>query len=159
VLVLTSVAVARSESGWATPRSVANLFEALRIEPPNVSEYLKRLRRDGLALPRAGGGAWSLQPEGREAVREALAELDYSEIEAELTASGGAQYLSTLNPVIDPTMTPPRWSTGVTRLHDRFPFETNVFCMTRFPDPGERELPDPVRSSVAVLRDATAITD
>lgn len=154
MLVLTSVAVARSESGWVTPRSVTNLFEALRIEPPNVSEYLKRLRRDGLVLLRKGGGEWALQPEGREAVREALADLDYIEIEAELSGGSGAEYLSTLNPVIDPALAPPRWSTGVARLHERFAFDTNLFCMTRFPDPGERELPDPVGSSVSVLREA-----
>jgi DNA-binding transcriptional ArsR family regulator len=152
--VLTEVAVVRSESGWATPRSVTQLFEALRIEPPNVSEYLKRLRQDGLVLPRPGGGEWAVQPEGREAVREALADLDYNQIEAELRAAPGAEYLSALNPVIDPALAPPRWSAGVARLHKRFPFETSVFCMTRFPDPGERELPDPVRSSVAALRAA-----
>jgi hypothetical protein len=141
VLVLTGVAVARSESGWATPRSVTTLFESLRIESPKVSEYLTRLRRDGLVLPRTGGGEWSLQPEGREAVREALADLDYGQIEAELRSASGAQYLSTLNPVIDPAMTPPRWGAGVVRLHERFPFDTNVFCMTRSRTPVSRNFP------------------
>lgn len=156
VLVLTRVAVVRSEIGWAAPAEVTALYEALRIEAPNVSAHLGHLRAEGLVLRRASGGLWSITPEGREAVGELLADLDYRALEAEMSETVGATYLRALNPVLDPALAPLRWAAGIARLHERFPFDTNVFCMTRFPKSGERALPDPAGATISILREAAA---
>ena len=150
-----SVAVTADATGWVAPVAVSELYESLRIPSTNVSMYLNRLRGQGLAVQRGGDRLWSITPEGREAVRGHLADLDHQQLEAEMAGLGGAEYLRTLNPVIDPAMAPPRWATGIARLHDRFPFETNIFCMTRFPAPGATGLPDPVGSTITLLREAS----
>ncbi len=56
-----------------------------------------------------------------------------------------------LHTILDPVFAPARWTAGIARLHDRFPFERNVFCMTRFPTEGQ-DLPDPVGAVVERLR-------
>ena len=154
--MFSEVAGLRGDEGWFAPRDVTALFEQARIEPPNVSAYLARLRADRLVVRRSDGRYWSLTPEGREAVRERIGGLDYRRLQAELGHSDGADFLRALNPVIDPAFAPPRWAPGIARLHARFPFETNVFCMTRFPRPGEESLPDPIGPAVEALRGAMA---
>jgi hypothetical protein len=45
-----------------------------------------------------------------------------------------------------------RWKEGIERMLERFPFETNVFCMTRFPADDDA-VPDPVARVIDVARD------
>jgi hypothetical protein len=53
--------------------------------------------------------------------------------------------------VISPALAPPRWEPAVGRLLDEYPFETNVFCMTRLPtaDAGNS---DPLPAVIDVAR-------
>src|SRR5262249_51646916 len=54
-----------------------------------------------------------------------------------------------------PEMAPARWAVAIGRLLERFPFENNVFCMTRFPkDERETEYPDPVQGVIGAVRTA-----
>jgi hypothetical protein len=64
--------------------------------------------------------------------------------------------------VLDPAFAPPRWSAGIKRLLERYPFDTNVFCMTRHPENDAEVVEtdpvrdvvetDPIRDVVEVLR-------
>lgn len=54
--------------------------------------------------------------------------------------------------VIPPTLAPPHWQIGIRRFLEQFPFETNVFCMTRFPGKKEEDLPDPLQRVIETLR-------
>jgi hypothetical protein len=59
---------------------------------------------------------------------------------------------ATRHPVVPPSLAPPDL---VGPLHDffaRYPFETNVFGMTRFPDEDEENEPDPVAPALEVAR-------
>jgi hypothetical protein len=38
-----------------------------------------------------------------------------------------------LHAVIPPTLAPNAWPPGIKTLLDHYPFDTNLFCMTRFP--------------------------
>ena len=119
---------------------------------PSVSGILSNLREVELVVGRGAGQAhqWALAPEGRGRAGQALAELDYEALTAEEQLSPGAEFLHALHTVLDPVFAPARWQAGISRLHERFPFERNVFCMTRFPT--DEGLPDPVEAVVDRLR-------
>ena len=82
---------------------------------------------------------------------ELLGDLDIAQIQPELVEIPGAEFGHALHTVIPATLAPIKWAAGIKALLQRFPFETNVFCMTRFPD--ERgELPDPVPDVITTAR-------
>jgi hypothetical protein len=51
-------------------------------------------------------------------------------------------------------MAPVKWSPGIAQLLDRFPFETNVLCMTRFPEEGNPD--DPMQQVIDTTKEALA---
>lgn len=76
--------------------------------------------------------------------------LPLAKIEAELADAPAAELDHTPHRVIPPSMAPPKWADGIARLLDKYPFETNVFCMTRFPDHTSE---DPIAPLIARLRE------
>jgi hypothetical protein len=87
-----------------------------------------------------------------------VGKLDLAAIESEMLAAGSAELSQARHPVIPPELAPARWTAAMRRLLDEFPFERNVFCMTRFPkDEAELEYPDPVRDVIATARDVLAL--
>lgn len=158
VLVVGAVVEARVEDGWFAPGQIAGMFESLRLpRPGNVSQALALLQRGGNVVRRRSGGAWSLTPEGRVAVRDLVGGLNIAEVEAEIASVGSAELQHTQQPLIPPELAPVRWAAGIRHLLDEFQFESNVFCMTRFPrEEPESELPDPVKNVVTVARETLA---
>jgi hypothetical protein len=153
VLVLGKVAGDRAEGGWFAPVDVARLLEALHLPPTKVSNALARLRDDHLVVRQGGGQGWALTPLGLEKVRELFGDVDHVAVAAALVGSPGAEFAHVRHSVLDPAFAPPRWSAGIKRLLERYPFDTNVFCMTRYPeDDADVVVPDPVRGVVEVLR-------
>lgn len=144
----------RAGDGWFTPGQVADMFELLRLpRPGNVSQALSGLKSKGRVIRRRTGGSWSLTPEGRGAASQLVEDLDVSAVEAEIALVGSAELQQAQHPLIPPELAPVRWAVPIGRLLDQFPFETNVFCMTRFPrEEKEDELPDPVRDVIAASR-------
>lgn len=131
------------------------MFETLRLPVPGVGQALARLQGNGLAMRRSTGGSWSVTPEGRERIASLVGAIDVAAVEAEIAAVGGAELDQAPHVVLPPEMAPARWAVAIGRLLERFPFENNVFCMTRFPK-GERETeyPDPVQGVIAAVRTA-----
>lgn len=152
-LVLALIAGERVEGAWFRTNEVTALFDAFRLPQPSVSAIMANLRGQGLLISRSGGKSneWSVTPEGRERARVVLAELDYAALIAEEEMVPGAEFMHALHTILDPVFAPARWAAGIHRLHERHPFERNVFCMTRFPADGD-ELPDPVAAVVEQLR-------
>jgi DNA-binding MarR family transcriptional regulator len=132
------------------------MFEVLRLPSPgNVSQSLSRLRDAGHVVRRRDGNAWSLTPAGHEELSNLFEDFDVSTIEAEIALVGGAELQQTQQPLIPPQLAPVRWAVPIRRLLDEFQFETNVFCMTRFPkDEREAELPDPVQAVIEAARES-----
>lgn len=134
------------------PADVEQLFLGLRVPPPaNVSQTLSRLRTQKLVL-RVAPGTWALTPLGEESVRRLVGAIDPHRLDAELAGTPGADFAHALHPLIPPSFAPPRWQPGIARLLERFPFDENVFCMTRFP----ADDVDPVRDVVATVREVLA---
>jgi hypothetical protein len=158
VLVLGKVAGDRSErGGWFAPSEVSRLLEALHLPPANVSDALGKLRKGDLVVRRTAG-SWALTPVGREKVREVFGEIDHGAVALALVGDPGAEFDNVRHSTLDPAFAPIRWQPGIARLLDRYPFESNVFCMTRFPgaDP-EGAPPDPIRGLIEALREVLRV--
>jgi hypothetical protein len=111
------------------------LFEAFRLDAPgNVNQDLAQLRRAGLVTARTAQPRWSLTPEGREKVKELVGAVDVAAVMAELVLSPGAELGHALHTLIPPVLAPVKWQESIQRMLSDFDFDTNVFCMTRFPE-------------------------
>jgi hypothetical protein len=156
VLVAGHIAGLRSGDGWFPPRAVLEVFDGLRVpRPGNVRSALSRLASAALVLRRSGGGEWSLTPLGRERVPQIVQGIDLRAVEAEMADVPGADLSDAPHAVIPPEFAPPRWQPAIARLLTRYPFDKNVFCMTRFPkSERETEMPDPVKGVIEVARAA-----
>ena len=154
VLILGQVAGMRTKDGWFQTSDVDMLCQELRIpKPSNTSSSLSRLRASKLLVQRSGKARWSLSPTGRLRVEEVLGEFPYETIQAELAGTPGAEYAHERHSVIPPSFAPPKWKPAIARLLEQFPFETNVFLMTRYPkDKSTR--PDPLAPLFDRMRDA-----
>ena len=146
----------RVGEGWFTPGQVADMFELLRLpRPGNVSQSLANLRGKESVVRRRTGSEWSLTPEGRAVVAGLIEDFDVTAVEAEIAVVGSAELQQAQHPLIPPELAPVRWAVPIRQLLDQYPFDSNVFCMTRFPrDEKEEELPDPVQNVIAAARAA-----
>ncbi len=154
VLVLGSIAGTRAGHGWFTTEEALGLFDALRIpRPDSVARSLGQLRTAQLVRTFADG-RWGLTPQGEESVLRIMGDINPMAVAGMIAGTPGAEFVSALHTTISPVLAPARWQAGIARMLERFPFETNVFCMTRFARPGS-PLPDPVPSVIERLRQVT----
>lgn len=155
MLVLAELAGAHRGDGWLAPKDLKGLFEAFHLEPPgNASQDFVRLRKAGLMTTRPAKPSWSLTPEGHEKVKELVGELDLSSIMAQLATSPGAELGHVLHTLIPPTLAPLKWQEPIQRMLRDYDFDTNVFCMTRFPeDESDADYLDPVAELIPAVTD------
>ena len=141
----------RNRDRWFTLEDVLQQFEDLRVPTPDVKRALRNLVDGGKVRPNRQGDRWSLTPIGNSRVSELMGALDPARVEPLLVNVPGAEFGHAIHTVIPHTLAPVRWQAGIKSLIDRFPFDTNVFCMTRFPD---EEKNDPLKGVIASLRAA-----
>lgn len=134
------------------------MFELLRIDPPkNLDDALSRLRSKELVAKRDHTPPWSLSPKGRGSVTELIGKIDSAQLSTELTEMPRAELGHVQQILLPPALAPSKWSTPIQRMLDEFDFDTNVFCMTRFPtDKEDVEYLDPVREIIEGGRQALA---
>jgi hypothetical protein len=158
VLALAVVAEAHAPSGWFGPTDIAEIFETFKVPPAsNVPRELARLRDRGLATNRTTKPGWALSPEGRVAARSLLGDVELSSAAVETAGLVGAELGHALHTALPPQLAPLAWRTGIRQMLEEHPFETNVFCMTRFPETeSDTAYLDPVRDVIPVVRDALA---
>ncbi len=136
---------------------MADVFQAFRVphDRRNTARDLKRLKADRLVIYDEKRKRWALSAEGNERVKEIVDAVDLAAIQPELTRLPGVEFSHALHTLLPSGLAPPKWAAAIKRLHDRFPFERNVFCMTRFPrDPADRGFLDPVNEVIATARTA-----
>jgi hypothetical protein len=156
VLAVGSVLGYQNGNGRFSLVDLHGLFDTLHIpQPGNPSATLGSLRSAGLVY-RSADKLWSLTPLGRQRATELIGHFDYEQIEAELAGTPGAEFAHEKHTVIPPEFAPPRWRQGISRLQEKFPFVTNVFCMTRFPASEPEAEPDPVAGAIEILRTVVA---
>ncbi len=155
-LVVSLLAASRSDQNRFAPQDVDGLFTAIAIPgPPRVSNVLAGLERQGLLRRAAGRGrVWMLTPRGRARVDELTSQMDRAVLVAEAGAHG-TQLGGQAHTVVPPSLAPPGLTGVLHKFLEQFPFETNVFGMTRFAS-DEGALQDAVASAVEVVRAACA---
>ncbi|MDI3340092.1 MAG: hypothetical protein QJR03_06125 [Sphaerobacter sp.] len=153
VLIVGYLAGLQAGDGYFVPKDIARLFDSLRLPPPgNIHDSLGTLRKQRLVVRHGSPGKWALTPLGREHVSQIGVALDLPMLEAQLAGSPGVLFAHARHSVIPPEFAPPRWLPGIRRLLERYPFENNVFCMTRFPGASVEGLSDPLADVIEVLR-------
>ena len=149
VLVLGHAAGFRNGDRRFSPKQIDDLVQQLRLPPiANTNSVLARLRAANLAVSE-GGGRWALTPLGDVEAEDLIAGLDISAIDAATALIPGAVFDKVEHKLLGPDFAPPRWAPGIARMLKRYPFENNVFCMTRFP----KHEDDPVAKVIEVARD------
>jgi hypothetical protein len=146
----------RAENRHFSSSNIAKLYADLRLPAPaNISDLLGKLRTRNHLIRDKVTGTWALTPLGESEALSLLERLGYEQVAAELAGSPGAQLGDVTHPLIGPEFAPPKWSAGVARLLQRFPFDNNIFCMTRFPseDPLHKAT-DLIAQVVAEIRTA-----
>lgn len=154
VLVLGDFLGLQRGSWKFTTSDVSKAFDAFRVpKPANISARLGELR-DSRLLVRMGS-EWALTPIGRQKAQEIVGSIDPARIEAELKDLPGANLGHARHSTMPPSLAPQRWAEPISRLLKSHPFETNVFCMTRFPkSEGDTTYLDPVAEVIPALREA-----
>src|SRR4029077_11329446 len=100
-----------------------------------VSNVLATLKGKGLLTRVKGGqgGVWKLTPEGKAQAEELATDMDMAVLLAEAKGPGITFLGETAHPVIPPSLAPPELVKPLHTFLEEYPFETNVFGMTRFP--------------------------
>lgn len=150
VLAVAALVAQAHPDGMFTPGEINKAFDAFRIPPPsNTSQSLSQLRGRGLVVKRREGG-WSLTPRGDSNLTDLLGELRESPVPS---SHDRAELGEGQQAVIPPFFAPAKWSRGISQFLQRNPFDTNVFCMTRFPSSDDL---DPVKEVIAIAKPALA---
>lgn len=132
VLIIAYTVGFRSQDRTFSTGDVAAEFEKFRLPTPsNISSRLGRLRDRKLAV-RRGDGRWSLTPLGKTTAEQLVGNLNPAEIQR-VEVPSGAEFGHAHHQVIPPPFAPAKFAPAIARLLERYPFDTNVFCMTRFP--------------------------
>jgi hypothetical protein len=152
VLVVGELAGLRQGDGWFATKDVEELFEAFRLPPPAIAATLSNLTKKELITKRTKPPPWSLTPKGRKTAHELLGDIEPAKLEAQLVDIPGAQLGDARHPVLPPSLAPPKWAAGIAELLSRYPFETNVLCMTRFPRPDKAD--DPIGAVIETAEKA-----
>lgn len=154
MLVVGELAGLRNGDGWFATKEVEALFEALHLTPPAVGATLSNLTKKDIVTRRVKPPPWSLTPKGRKTAHQLLGDIDPEKLEAQLAEMPGAELGDVRHPTLPPTLAPPEWASGIAKLLEQYPFETNVLCMTRFPRDDKPE--DPIGDVIDAVEEALA---
>lgn len=150
---MAEVVGTRNGDGWFKTSEIQDFLEALHVPKlSNASATLGNLRTSSLVTSRTNSKPWSLTPVGREEARALMGSFSFEQISAELAETPGALFADVKHSVVSPLFAPHEWQRGIEQLMERYPFETNVFCMTRFPKLKDHEFPDPIAAVISKLR-------
>jgi hypothetical protein len=153
-LILGEVA-SRRVGGRISPGDVEDLFHEFAIPlPGRVSNRFAALERSALLSRAPGRGrVWAVTPEGRHEIGRLFTREDLHHLSAEMALAGGSDLGTIAHPVIPPVLAPPVVAGGVAEFIEQYPFETNVFAMTRFPSETD---PDPLQRAIEAAREVCA---
>jgi hypothetical protein len=153
VLLAGAIVGLRNGDGLFKPPALLDFFDALRVpRPANVHKELATLERRDLL--RRVGGFWSVTPVGRAKVQDQMQSFDVAELNAYLAGTPGSMLGNEKHAIISCELAPAKWLPAIERLVQRFPFETNVFLMTRFPESEhDTDYLDPIAPAIPVLKE------
>jgi hypothetical protein len=160
VLTMARLAELRSDTGLIAPLDLDHLFDEVGLpQPAKTSNVLASLERKGLmtrSSVAAKGRSWQLTPWGRQQSLATATDMDLAALVAEGRHRSFSSLGDTPHPVIPPSLAPPELVKPLHGFFREFPFEKNLFAMTRFPDPDPRSKTDPLAPALAICREVCA---
>ena len=134
-LALARIVEARSNGGIVRPRDVQAMFGNLGLPGPSkIANSFAALSKSGYLAKIGGPGEWRITPLGRHHSTEIVKESHLHDLLSETRTYGGALLGAVVHSLVPPTLAPPSIVAPVTRFNEKYPFDLNVFGMTRFPD-------------------------
>ena len=154
VLLAAAIVGLRNGDGLFKAPGLIAFFDALRVpRPANIHRDLSTL--EAKKFLRKIGSFWSVTPLGRSEIQEQLQLFDSAELSAYLAGTPGSFLGNQKHIVIPAELAPTKWLPSIERLLQKFPFETNVFLMTRFPvNAADTKYLDPVMPAIPVIKEA-----
>ena len=151
VLALARLAESRSETGTFTVPSVKALFHESHLPAPvRIDHVLTALSRQGFVARGRARGEWAVTPVGRADSEARVSGIELAALAVEASVSG-ARLGGAAHPVIAPEFgAPPELVPILREFLAEHEFDRNVFGMTRFPNDGSAEPPDPVRDALDI---------
>jgi hypothetical protein len=141
--LLLCVLLAGRQNGVFKGTQVTDLFQTFSLPgPTKIGNTFSALGRSRHLLPTKIRGEWRVTPLGRAQAARLLSQQDLAALEVEASYQG-VDFASTHHTVVPPSLAPPEVLIPLGKFLERYPFETNVFGMTRFPDEDEEGV-DPV---------------
>jgi hypothetical protein len=149
-LALARIVEARSNGAIIRPRDVGAMFENLGLPGPSkIANVFASLSKAGYITKVGGQGLYRITPLGRHHSNSVVTQSDLHELLAETQSYGGALLGAVMHALVPPTLAPPAIVAPVTRFTESYPFDLNVFGMTRFPDDSGG---DPVEAALSAAR-------
>jgi hypothetical protein len=149
------LAQARAPTALFAPSHIESLFDDIGLpRPAKMSNLMARLEREA-SLTRvkgARGAAWKLTPSGRETAEDLASDMDLAALMVEVALPTATLLGDTAHPVIPPSLAPPALIGPLHTFLHEFPFERNVFGMTRFPGKPASGKKDPLDPALAAAR-------
>lgn len=153
-IVLAQMASDRSSNGEFAPKDLNEVYVQAGIPiSSKVSNQIASLRRLGYVREAGQAGAWKLTPAGRARIGDLLNGMDMAALKAEAEAANGSLLGGEIHSVVAPTWAPPAILPQLRSFLSDYPFETNVFGMTRFPS-DDPKANDPVALALEVAKSA-----
>lgn len=160
VLVVARVSGSRSTSGLFAPSEVEHLFDELGLpRPPKAANQIAALAKHGLltSVKKGEGRAtWKLTPKGREHSANLASDMDLAALVAESAVVPMTRLGEMAHPVVPPSLAPPELILPLHEFCEEYPFERNVFGMTRFPGKPEGDELDPLVPAIEAAREVCA---
>jgi hypothetical protein len=153
-IVLARVAQNRTSGDQFSPKDLEDIFfQSSLPKPTNTSDVIGKLRSARLLTSGSQSGTWRMTPLGRQVSVELLSDLDLAALSAEsMNCSSVLGHVA--HTVVPPAFAPPSLIQKLRHFLSDHPFETNVFGMTRFPQPSEDDRDvDPVKPSLEIARE------
>jgi hypothetical protein len=158
VLSLSRLAESRSPSGRFAPGDVDDLFDEIGLpRPAKTSNQMATLeRRKSLMRVKGnfGRAVWKVAPMGKQRVAERVTDLDLAALMAESAVTPMSRLGHMAHPEVPPSLAPPELLMAIHDFCRDYPFETNIFGMTRFPGRLPDAAADPVGPALECAREA-----
>lgn len=152
-LVLATLAVDRNDKNVVTPSAVHQLFNDFALPAPTkITNVFASLKNKQYVTSVTGHGLYKVTPIGRAVVAQKMSGPDLVALVAEGAASNAPVLGQTQTALISYTLAPPALVQPLRGFLADYPFDSNVFGMTRFPQ-AKAGTADPVGRALAVARE------
>lgn len=154
-LILSRIIEGRT-GGIIRPRDVAELFAHIGLPPPStMSTVFRSLKQRKHLAPTRTSGEWRVTPVGRGESERQFSTHELSRLLAETNTSRSAQLGNQTHALVPPSLAPPALMEAIAKFNDTYPFDTNVFGMTRFAAE-DADNPDPLIAALDSIAATTA---